>query len=32
MHQSIMKKTKNFASENWVIETIVKHSIKNFQC
>ena len=32
MHQSIMTKIKNCASEDWiVIEIIVKHSIKNFE-
>ena len=33
MHQSIMTKMKNPASKDWiVIETIVKHSIKIFEC
>ena len=26
MHQSIIRKIKNSASENWVVETIVKHN------
>ena len=33
MHQSIMTKIKHYASEDWiVIEKIVKHSIKIFEC
>ena len=33
MHQSIMKKMKNFATEDWsLIKAIVKHSIMNFEC
>ena len=33
MHQIIVTKIKKSASEDWiVIETIVKHSIKNFEC
>ena len=33
IHQSIMTKIKNSASEDWIIiETIVIHSIKNFEC
>ena len=34
MHQSIITKTKNSnsASEDWVVKTIVKYSIKNFEC
>ena len=32
MHQSIMKKIKNSAGEDWVVKTIVKHSAKNFEC
>ena len=32
MHQSIITKIKNSASEDWVVETIVKHSIKIFGC
>ena len=32
MHQSIMKKIKNSAGEDWVAKTIVKHSAKNFEC
>ena len=33
MHQSIIAKMKNSASEDWVIiETIVKQSIKIFEC
>ena len=31
MHQSIMRKRKNSASEDWIaIETIVKYSIKRY--
>ena len=29
MHQSIMTKIKNSAGKDWVVEKIVKHSIKN---
>ena len=32
MHQSIIEKIKNSASEDLVGETIVKHSIKIFEC
>ena len=33
MHESIITKMKNSASEDWVIiETIVKQSIKIFEC
>ena len=32
MHQSIMTKIKNSACEDWVFETIAKHSIKIFEC
>ena len=33
MYQSIMTKTKNYASENWIVlDVIIKHSIKVFQC
>ena len=32
MHQSIMVKIKNSDSEDWVVEAIVKHSIKIFEC
>ena len=33
MHQSIVTKIKNSGSKDWVaIETIVKHSIKIFEC
>ena len=32
MHQSIITKIKNSASKDWVVETIVKHSIKIFEC
>ena len=32
MHQSIIEKIKNSASEDLVVETIVKHSIKIFEC
>ena len=32
-HQSIMTKTKNYASENWVVSDVnIKHSIKIFAC
>ena len=27
MHQSIITKVKNYASENWIDETVVKHVI-----
>ena len=30
MHQSIMTKIKTSASEDWVVKTTVKHSIKVF--
>ena len=30
MHQIIMTKTKNSDCEDWVVETVVKHSIKTF--
>ena len=32
MHQGIMAKIKSSASKHWFIETIVKHSIKIFEC
>ena len=32
MHQNIMKKIKNSDREDWVVETIVKYSIKIFEC
>ena len=33
IHQSIMTKIKNSPRENWiVIETVIKHSSKNFKC
>ena len=33
MHQRILTKIKNSVSKDWiVIETIVKHSIKIFEC
>ena len=33
MHQSIMTKMENSAGENWiVVETILKHSSKIFEC
>ena len=33
MHQSVMKKIKNYPREDWIVtETIVKHSIKIFKC
>ena len=31
MHQCIMAKIENFDSEDWVVETIVIHSIKIFE-
>ena len=32
LHQSIMTKIKNFDSEVWVVEKILKHSIMIFEC
>ena len=33
LHQSIITEIKNSVSKDWtVIETIVKHSIKTFEC
>ena len=33
MHQTIMTKIKNYANGDWVIiEIIVKHNIKIFEC
>ena len=32
MHQTIMTKIENSASEDWAAETIVRHSIKIFEC
>ena len=33
MHQSIMAKIKNYACKDWfVLDAIVKHGIKNFEC
>ena len=33
MHQSIMTKTKNSPSEDWIVlDVIIKHSIKIFEC
>ena len=30
MHQSIMTKIKNYASQDWIVlDVIIKHSIKN---
>ena len=32
MHQSIMTIMKKFASEDWAVETNLKHSIIVFEC
>ena len=33
MHQSIMTKIKNYASEDWIVLHVnIKHSIKTFEC
>ena len=33
MHQSLMVKIKNYASEDWIVlDVIIKHSIKIFAC
>ena len=32
MYQTIMMKIKKSASKDWIIETIVKHNIKVFEC
>ena len=33
MHQSIIKKIKNYACEDYIVlDTIIKHSIKIFEC
>ena len=33
MHQSIMRKTKSYAGEDWIdLDVIIKHSIKIFAC
>ena len=33
MHQSIMKKNKNYACKDWIVsDVIIKHSIKIFEC
>ena len=33
MHQSIMTKIKNYACEDWIVlDVIIKHSIKIFEC
>ena len=33
MHQSIMTKIKNYACEDWIVlDIIIKHSIKIFEC
>ena len=33
LHQSTMKKIKNYASEGWIVlDLITKHSIKIFEC
>ena len=33
MHESIMRKMKNYASEDWIVlDVIVKHNIKIFKC
>ena len=32
MHQNIMTKTTNYASEDWIVlDVIMKHSIKTFE-
>lgn len=30
IHQSFMMKTKKFASEDWIVKTILEHGIKIF--
>ena len=33
MYQSIMIRIKNYASEDWIVlDVIIKHSIKIFEC
>ena len=32
IHQSIMTRINNSSGEDWVVKTIVKHSVKNFEC
>ena len=33
MHQSIITRIKNYACENWIVlDAIIKHSIKIFEC
>ena len=33
MHQSIMKKIKNYACKDWIVlDAIIKYSIKTFEC
>ena len=33
MHQSIMTKIRNYACKNWIVlDVIIKHSIKIFEC
>ena len=33
MHQSIMKKIKNYSCKDWIVlDVIIKHSIKIFEC
>ena len=33
MHQSIMTKVKNYACKDWIVlDLIIKHSIKIFEC
>ena len=33
MHQSIITKIKNYASEDWIVfHVTIKHSIKIFEC
>ena len=33
MHQSIITKIKNYACEDWIVlDAIIKHSIKIFEC
>ena len=33
MHQSIKAKLKNYACKNWIVlDTVIKHSNKTFEC
>ena len=33
MHQSIMTKIKNYASEDWIVlNVVIKHTVKVFEC